>query len=579
MNSVKPMGLASDGANAGVKAVYKKALDSLIQKKTAVEDSHKAGYEASKKGVDAASKTDVEITATKKEAKQSLIDEGNKKPTANQISAEQAKLSEVNFRNTPEWVAQNIENKPKTSLTEEGLANILKSEKFAILTGENPKGKGQGEAQNKTANDKLLKYLKENGYVFHEVTGKYGAGENRILVENMSKSEARDIARIFDQHSVATKTGLVKSDGSVLDFKKKINRKKDSTDPDSDYYIAVKLADGTVVTFAMDSKGKGKGVDGKTKITSDEFFNTGSENPLVKEAKNRISDSDAIAMLEKAGTKTKGEKGENTAQQIQDKRTQAFNDAAILATQRKGGSTPVNKLPDMKPGTKAWEKMLQGVDNILRAAPEDGSPKTIETKPPTSKPYYPVDNKPKGPIRSALSKLNERLKGIRNNWLVTNPMGYSERGWDIRKRRDGPGEKAGDLVSAQGRMKRVREDELSRDALVLGVMLRDVRVDDSGKKIPKDLYKRHINEIDQYLRGNDDARVSFLTEAQKSQLDYARQRVDGLSEIFIEAMSSRKDLTKGERAFIEKVKNNQENLLDLKVLALIEKEIVKKEKT
>ena len=553
----KVMGL--DG-NEGAKAVYKKALDSLIQKKNAIEESHRAGYEASKGGGDPATKTEVKITASKKIAKQSLIDRGVKKPSPSQVTEEQVRLSEIDFRKTPEWITKNIEDKPNTTLTEESLAKILQSEKYAILTGENPKGEGQSEAQNKAANDKLIQYLKENGYVYHEVTGKYGSGENSILVENMSRSEARDLARIFDQHSVATKKGLVKSDGSYVDFKKekgdtKIDRSKDYADPKSDYYTAIKLADGSVVTISMDTKAKGKGADGKKNITTDEFFSTGSENFLIKESQVRISDSDAVVRLEKSGAKPKGKDGEYTADQIRDKKIQLFKDAAIIATQGKGGTTPVNKLPDMKPGTKAWEKMLADVDQILRNTPE-GGPKIKEVKPPTISPY-PVDNTPKGPVRLALNKLGSRLRGIRNNWLVTNPMGYSERGWNIFKRRQGPGEKAGDMVTRQTRDQRVRDDQLNRDALAIMDIFANIRRDDTGKRVKKDVHKRNILEIGEYLRGNDDARISFLSEAQRSQLDYARQKVDGLTEILIELVSTKKNLSDSEKNFIQKLRGNQ----------------------
>jgi hypothetical protein len=547
----KVMGL--DG-NEGAKAVYKKALDSLIQKKGAIEESHRAGYEASKGGGDPATKTEVKITASKTIAKQSLIDGGVKKPTPSQVTEEQVRLSEVDFRKTPEWVTKNIEDKPNTTLTEESLRNLLNSEKFAILTAENPKGKGQSEAQNKAANDQLIQWLKENGYVYHEVTGKFGSGENSILVENMSRKEARDLARIFDQHSVATKKGLVKSDGSSVDFKKKVNITKGLPNSKADNYTTIKLEDGTVITVSMDTKVKGKGAD-KKNITTDEFFNTGSENFLVKESQVRISDSDAVVGLEKSGTKPKGKDGEYTAQQISDKKIQLFNDAAIIATQGKGGTTPVNKLPDMTPGTKAWEKMLAGVDQILRNTPE-GGPKTIEVKPPTINPY-PVDNTPKGPVRLALNKLGNRLRGIRNNWLVTNPMGYSERGWNIFKRREGPKERAGDIITLQGRDQRVRDDQLNRDALEIMNIFKSIRRDDAGKRIKKDVHKRNIIEINEYLRGNDDARISFLSEAQRSQLDYARQKVDGLTEILIDLISSKGKLSDSEKNFIQKLRGNQ----------------------
>jgi hypothetical protein len=375
----------------------------------------------------------------------------------------------------------------------------------------------------------------------------------------MSRSEARDLARIFDQHSVATKKGLVKSDGSSVDFKKKVKITKGLPNSDANNYTTIKLADGTVITVSMDAKVKGKGADGKTTITKEEFFNTGSENPLVKESQIKISDSDAVVRLEESGAKPKGKNGEYTAQQISDKKIQLFNDAAIIATQGKGGTTPVNKLPDMTPGTKAWEKMLAGVDQILRNTPE-GGPQVKVAKPPTINPYS-TNSTPKGPVRNALNKLGSRLRNIRNRWFATNEMGYSERGWKIWKQRDGPGEKAGDMVTRQGRDQRVRDDQLSRDAMAIGVMLRDIQFDFRGKKVDDAQHDRNIGEVDKYLRGDDNARVSFLTEVQKSHLDYARQRIDGLSEIFIELLSSKKKLTPQEKAQLEKVRSNKGSYL------------------
>ena len=548
--------------------VYFDEMTKLLQLKGAEEAKHTAGYEASLKGVDPSTKTKADITATPEAAKKSLIEGGNKNPTPNQIAAEQVKLSEVEARSTVDWVTNNIESKPKTSLTEEGLNTILSSKKYAILTGENPKGKAQSEAENKAANDKLLKYLKDNGYVYHEVTGKFGPGKNSIIVENMSVAQAREIARIFDQQSVAHAEGLVRPDGSTLPFNEG-TLKVDPTKADADNYTAVKLSDGTVVAFQKTPKAEGTGPDGKP-ISDGDFFSTVSENPLIKEAAARISDADAISSMRKNNTKPKGENGkEYTPKQIGDKKTQMFNDAALKATQGEGGTKPISQIEGMTPGTKAWNDMIAKAESILRTDAEADGPKNVEVVPPTIPPKSSVGptSKPKGYVHDALSTLGKKLKGVYMNWFVTNPMGFSERGWNPFKRREGPGEAAGDIVTRRDRIKRSNREELDRDAQVFAAILNRSKRDINGKMLPKDQQKRNQKEIREYLRGNDDARIAFLSEGERASLDFARARIDGLSDIFISILSSKKNKTPAEVLLIEKMRSNQGHYLKRSYLA------------
>ena len=66
--------------------------------------------------------------------------------------------------------------------------------------------------------------------------------------------QAREIARLFDQHSVAHAEGLVKSDGSTLPFEDGVNKGIDYTDPKSDNYTAVKFNTGSVVVVSKPPK-------------------------------------------------------------------------------------------------------------------------------------------------------------------------------------------------------------------------------------------------------------------------------------------------------------------------------------
>ena len=577
---VRTMGLSKTPKEKGAKDmtspaldIYQQALTGLLQKKQAIVDSHRAGYEAHQKGVDVKTQTDVEITVTPEKAKQSLIDNDVKTPTPNQIKAEQIKLSEIEFRGTPEWVVKNIEGQ-KSTLTQKALDLIFKSEKWAILSGENPGGKGQTEAQNLAANKKLRKYLEDNGIAYHEVTGKFYNGENSFLVEGLSPKQAKEIARLFNQHSVVTKEGLIKSDESIIEFSGKIER-VDHTATDANNFTSIKMKNGDIFSFKLpfkvkvDAEGKpildadgkqiveGKDSTGKT-ISEAEFFDTGSKNFFTEAALKKISDADALASLELKGTKPKGKKGEYTPAQIRDKKIQLANEAALKVTQGEGGTTPIIELPNMRPGTKEWNTMWDGVMKIISPPPANALKVKPTESPSNTKFTPPVNTKPKGAVGIALHKLGQYTKGVYNNWLTTNPMGWSERGWNPLKRREGPGEIAGNIITRQGRSERVRDMQLNRDLFVINSIFKDVRFDPlTGKKVSKEQYARHIKEVQEFMRGNDDARVAFLTEGQRASLDYARARIDGLGDVVISTLSSKKNLTAEEKLFLQKIRSGQ----------------------
>ena len=85
--------------------------------------------------------------------------------------------------------------------------------------------------------------------------------------------------------------------------------------------------------------------------------------------------------------------------------------------------------------------------------------------------------------------------------------------------------------------------------------------------LPKDQQKRNQKEIREYLRGNDDARIAFLSEGERASLDFARARIDGLSDIFISILSSKKNKTPAEVLLIEKMRSNQGHYLKRSYLA------------
>ena len=57
------------------------------------------------------------------------------------------------------------------------------------------------------------------------------------------------------------------------------------------------------------------------------------------------------------------------------------------------------------------------------------------------------------------------------------------------------------MVTRQTRDQRVRDDQLNRDALAIMDIFANIRRDDTGKRVKKDVHKRNILEIGEYLRG------------------------------------------------------------------------------
>lgn len=111
--------------------------------------------------------------------------------------------------------------KTKESLAEskveskEEFEKDLKEGVWGMLTAENPDAKAQSEEANKASNEKARGWLKERGYDTSDIFGKYGNSENSFFVKGLTKEDAIDFAKEFNQESVATNEGLIYQDGSM----------------------------------------------------------------------------------------------------------------------------------------------------------------------------------------------------------------------------------------------------------------------------------------------------------------------------------------------------------------------------
>lgn len=139
------------------------------------------------------------------------------------------------------------EDEKKVDLeTEEGLKQNLDTGKWGMLTGENPDAKQLSPEENAKRNQEAKKWLEERGYSPKEIKGKYDNEENSFYVPNLTREDAIEFAKTFNQESVATNEGLVYQDGSY-------NPREDGSDVGGNYdnYYSTMNVGGKDVSFQV----------------------------------------------------------------------------------------------------------------------------------------------------------------------------------------------------------------------------------------------------------------------------------------------------------------------------------------
>ena len=176
--------------------------------------------------------------------------------------------AQVRNRRTPEWVEANIIALENSGLTKDEITEIFNSENYAMVTAENPNAQATGDRSNAANNKRAEDYLKKKGYKYHRIVGKYGNGEYSFLVEGMTREDAAEFARQFDQESVAHKDGLVLRDGSMQVFEEGVG----FDDGYTDNFSAIKDSNGNTIRFAKSLSDKFVDADGN-EITQEDFDN------------------------------------------------------------------------------------------------------------------------------------------------------------------------------------------------------------------------------------------------------------------------------------------------------------------
>ena len=133
--------------------------------------------------------------------------------TAPENPARQMKVDlAVQERAKPEYVERKVSQLPVEDTGK--LSQELEGE-FGLLTAENPMRQTLTEEENAELNKKAEAWLKDRGYTPRRVSGKYGQAENSFFVPGLTKEDAIEFAKEFNQESVAHSEGLIYQDGSV----------------------------------------------------------------------------------------------------------------------------------------------------------------------------------------------------------------------------------------------------------------------------------------------------------------------------------------------------------------------------
>jgi hypothetical protein len=108
------------------------------------------------------------------------------------------------------------ERKGLKDFTPEELPKLLEKNNWAIITAENPKGRQLTPAKNTHRMAAMRAELKAAGITFHEAEGVFNATkENSLVLTNVTKQQALEIAQRWEQEAAITKDGLLYTDGSV----------------------------------------------------------------------------------------------------------------------------------------------------------------------------------------------------------------------------------------------------------------------------------------------------------------------------------------------------------------------------
>jgi hypothetical protein len=151
---------------------------------------------------------------------------------------------------TPEEDAADRAALPESEFkSEEELSNFLANGEYAMLTGQNPDAVPLSKIANKKLNERATQWLADRGLKATPIFGKYDNSERSFLVPNMTKAQAIEFAKDFQQDSVAHSSGLVYKDGSFNPRTEGVNLEP-RFDQGGDFFSSINIG-GKPVDFSV----------------------------------------------------------------------------------------------------------------------------------------------------------------------------------------------------------------------------------------------------------------------------------------------------------------------------------------
>ena len=149
--------------------------------------------------------------------KSNMRDIAKGKLMAVEIQDRGIKITQPNKEMSQEIIRKGVEKeKQLEDFKPEKIEGLLNKDGWAILTAENPKGKALTPAENTHRMAAMRAELDAAGIEHHAATGNYGGNkEHSVVLTNVTKEQAREIADRWDQETVLVKEGLLYSDGSI----------------------------------------------------------------------------------------------------------------------------------------------------------------------------------------------------------------------------------------------------------------------------------------------------------------------------------------------------------------------------
>lgn len=182
------------------------------------------------------------------------------------------------------WDKAAKENLPESSYASiEEFKDVISNGEWGMLTAENPMRQQLSDEENAQRNEEAKAWLEERGYTPENIFGKYDNSENSFFVPNLTKKDAIEFAKKFNQESVATNSGMVYQDGTYNPIKK-----GNETFGEKDNYYSTINIKGNRLSFSVD-------YDWDNTLSSDE--EVGFENISDIDTGVRLTDADAILDL------------------------------------------------------------------------------------------------------------------------------------------------------------------------------------------------------------------------------------------------------------------------------------------